>query len=79
VRELLQSLVNPQLIVDVTVSRARAIVRGHRRASLLGSVETETAICSENHHTKKPRPRPGLLIRRSLGEISISQQPVHPN
>ena len=59
--------------------RARAIVGGHRRASLLGSVENETAICSENHHTKKPRPRPGLLIRRSLGEISTSQQPVHPN
>jgi hypothetical protein len=32
---------------------------------------------SLNPPTKKPRPRPGLLIRRSLGEISTSQQPVH--
>jgi hypothetical protein len=28
-------------------SRARAILRGHRRISLLGSVENETAIISE--------------------------------
>jgi hypothetical protein len=41
---------------------SRALVRSHRWISLLGSIETEQQPAL-NRSRKKPRPRPGLLVR----------------
>jgi hypothetical protein len=49
--------------------RARAIVRGHRRVSVLGSVEDESAICSEPIKQKAPAEAGAFDPMNSFGKI----------